>query len=889
MSGLLAAPPWRRAPLLLGREPAVLLAVVGAAVVLGATAAVTPLFASSVGSAAMDLDTAKRCRFDLGASLERRIPAPPGRSGAGAPVVERPRVARLAATAPGLDAPVLTMVGPVATVTGERPPPGLPPRVRLLSRDGAIGHVDKLASSGRPGIWISDYTMRFSGLEVGDTATLHGAFRPETGSTPTMAVPVAGIFRNPTQQPRDPFWCSLPTLVYPRSAIDDPPPPVVLASPALFTRIAAELGEPYDRRWELPPAGPMTALQARHTAAEIERLHHQVPRVLGPGERPGGSDLAFVAARAEATAAGVAGSVTPVGVAGLAVALLLVAAAGSYWVDRRRREVRLLAAKGAGPAALGGKAVLETALPLLTGALGGWALALLAVRGAGPSARLDPAAARSALVLTVVVVLAAMTLLGTVGGLVVWKETEPPRVTPVWGKLRRGFARLPWELALLAAAGWLYRRLGAGQGMIPVGDQPPRVDAVLLGFPLVFLTGAVAVGVRVLGPLAVRLRRAGAAWPVVPLLAARRIAAGARPILLLTAAAGLAVGVGLYAGAVTGSVRATLAAKAKVFVGADAAVMVTEPGPLPPGVEGTLVRWTNKAWVGDDRVAVLGVDPATFAQVAFWEDSFADEPLSTLVGRLRATADPGSPVPAIVAGQGLPDRPQLELDQRAGAGGPTTLRLRTVGHASAFPGMRTAGPMVILNARLLDAIGGRFQHQLWARDLSPDAAFTAADAAGLRPLGTADPAEVLRVETFQVVAWTFGFLQVLGVAVGCLAAGGLLLYVTTRQHARQVSFAFARRMGLTRARHARSLLLELGLPLLLGLAGGAALAVAAGRLTYAHLDPYPDVVPGPLLRMPLAGFLAAAAAVLAAVVAATWLAQWTTERARVSEVLRSAP
>jgi hypothetical protein len=62
VAGLLAAPPWRRAPLLLRREPAVLLAVLGAAVVLGATAAATPLFASSVGSAALHLDTAKRCR-----------------------------------------------------------------------------------------------------------------------------------------------------------------------------------------------------------------------------------------------------------------------------------------------------------------------------------------------------------------------------------------------------------------------------------------------------------------------------------------------------------------------------------------------------------------------------------------------------------------------------------------------------------------------------------------------------------------------------------------------------------------------------------------------------------------------------------------------------------
>jgi hypothetical protein len=44
---VLAAAPWRRAPLLLLRSPAALLAVLFAGLVLGATAAATPLYVSS--------------------------------------------------------------------------------------------------------------------------------------------------------------------------------------------------------------------------------------------------------------------------------------------------------------------------------------------------------------------------------------------------------------------------------------------------------------------------------------------------------------------------------------------------------------------------------------------------------------------------------------------------------------------------------------------------------------------------------------------------------------------------------------------------------------------------------------------------------------------------
>src|SRR5215211_7024808 len=58
--------PWRRAPLLLRRSPAVLLAVLAAGLILGAAAAATPLFLSSAANAALTRQIAERCPPTVG-------------------------------------------------------------------------------------------------------------------------------------------------------------------------------------------------------------------------------------------------------------------------------------------------------------------------------------------------------------------------------------------------------------------------------------------------------------------------------------------------------------------------------------------------------------------------------------------------------------------------------------------------------------------------------------------------------------------------------------------------------------------------------------------------------------------------------------------------------
>lgn len=101
------------------------------------------------------------------------------------------------------------------------------------------------------------------------------------------------------------------------------------------------------------------------------------------------------------------------------------------------------------------------------------------------------------------------------------------------------------------------------------------------------------------------------------------------------------------------------------------------------------------------------------------------------------------------------------------------------------------------------------------------------------------------------VTWTSGYLQALAGFVGLVAVGGLLLYLETRQRSRVASYALARRMGLRRGTHLRSLMGEPIVLLGLAFALGAALAYAAVQSVYRLLDVDPNRAPPPLLTIPI--------------------------------------
>jgi putative ABC transport system permease protein len=146
----------------------------------------------------------------------------------------------------------------------------------------------------------------------------------------------------------------------------------------------------------------------------------------------------------------------------------------------------------------------------------------------------------------------------------------------------------------------------------------------------------------------------------------------------------------------------------------------------------------------------------------------------------------------------------------------------------------------------------------------------------------------MRTPAFLAVSWTFSMLQALGVLAGLVALAGLVLYLQARQRGRLVAYALARRMGLSRGAHLRSVALELVAMLLFGFALGTALALATAALVHRRLDPMPEIPPGLRLQLPGAVLGLTLLGVAVAALAGALLVQRGADRAKVAEVMRLA-
>jgi putative ABC transport system permease protein len=894
---VLTAAPWRRAPLLLRQQPAVLSAVLFAGLILGAASAAVPLFESSVASAANAKQIAQRCPATVGFTLATvgTLSGQVGANDAGArgldatALLDRRQVAveQAGARVPNLGAPLLTIIGVPLTMSR----PGDQRRStngRLLYREGFGDHLQKLQVAGGSGVWLPSETAGFAGIRAGERVTLSLNGR-------TAVAGVAGIYKDLNRLPVTPFWCSLASLIYAPGLGREIPPPPILADRDTMADLDRQLRqERLIFTWELPLRGSLSLPQSLQTAGRLDSLCAALGTGSGavfrvrsgravfanqPGLLAVGSELPFVAQRSGGIVAAVRGAIGPVSSAGLAVALLLVAAAGSYWVDRRRREVALLAAKGVGPVAIALKAGLEMVVPAATGALAGWGLAIVLVRAFGPSELLDASAPRAALARAGIALAAGVVLLGTVAALRVRAQTE--RGIGVRSGL---LAKVPFELGVLALAALAFQRLRTHRPPVASGTTVPSVDLLLLAFPLLFLTGMVGLGVRALGPVIRGLRTAGERWPHAVYLAARRLSSSSRPALLLLAAAALSIGVLVYAATLTLSVRSTLDAKARVFLGSDISMSLLDDAAPPPGLRATTVARMDQVEVGGAQVGVLAIDPSTFQRAAFWDSSFASRPLGSLLaalGRVRS----GEPAPALAVGR-LPSQGAISFVTQP-AGRSVRVPYQVVGQVRTFPGTIHGNPTLVVDRRALGDLSGAAEYRLWVRgDL--DAAQAAVQRAGIRTGIVTVADDVLDVTSFLAISWTFGFLQSFGVLTGLITIAGLLLYLETRQRARKATYVLIRRMGLSRAAHRLSVLVEVGATLVGGCALGMALSLVAARLVYPRLDALPDVSPSPLLRTPVVALLATGSATLLAAWLGAWTAQRSADRTNAGEVMRLA-
>jgi putative ABC transport system permease protein len=585
---------------------------------------------------------------------------------------------------------------------------------------------------------------------------------------------------------------------------------------------------------------------------------------------------------ANQTVGAITGPVEALSMAARIVALIVVAVAGAYAVHRRRVEFDLLDARGVGPARLGIRSAAEAVIPAAAGAALGWAGAVAAVRALGPDPLLPPGTTGQALQQAAWTAAAGVVLLGLAAGVSV-RNREENRP----GRLRSAATRLPWEAVALALAGAsFYEIVTRGGGPVGAPGEPPQVDRLLLMFPILFVAGAAGLAVRGLRRALPRLRvaRAGSA-PAY--LAIRRLASAPRMALLMVTAGALAVGILMYAGVLSTSIRGTAEDKALLSVGSDVALTLGGRATAVPGVPSTPVERVQDATYapGGRTVDVLAIDRDTFPAAAYWDERVMGASLVEVMEAL----DPGNQerLPVLVAGASARGDATVQVQ------GSGSLSLRVTMTLRAFPGMRPGRDLVVADAAgfLRATQAARVTvlptHELWAKG-QPDQVLAALREGRVPVDGAATADAAKETPRFLALSWTFGYLEALGVAAGVVALLGMVLYLQARQRDREVSYALARRMGLSSAAHGLSVAGELAGMLLAAFVIGAGLAVAAAGLVYGRLDPLPTLPPGPVLRLPVGLFGAAAAVLVAAAAVGAWVVQWRADRANVAEVMRLA-
>ena len=874
--------PWTRAPLLGLRQPAAVIAVLVTTAILACAVASAPLFLSSARSAALQQQLAAGCaevgwgQTGVGVGLLDQNGDPTGQQPPDRSTDEALAAAWDAVGDPASDPVGYASAGGVRTADGA--PVSLP--AQLLFRPASFDHVRWVEppTTDTTGVAVPASWAEQAGIAAGDTITV--------GSAP---VTVAGVYTDLFAYDADDYWCDY-RLLYANDSNANTPPPALLLTADAATLDAVSPGTAYtELRREVPVRAEDTTVsearalldrQARAQADTLDRLG--LPEVYGvPNTR-----LVEAIDRAELVESGLRGPVVPVAVAGALLALVLVAAAGSFWADRRATEVRLLAARGVGPVPLAGKAALELGLPALVGAALGWGASRALIATLGPADDLDPGATTAALWAGVAAFVVGLGAAALVAGLRARGSAERPL-----GAAPRWPSRVPWELTLLIAAGACWVALQGRPGVVSEGNVA-QVDGLLVAFPLLGLAGAAVLLARVLTALLPRLRRRAARRRPAVFLAVNRLAAARLATATLLVAVALPVAVLGYTATLTASSQATLDAKVGVQIGAGAAVLSVsrfDPTPEIAAACTYVVRYgdasvTAAEGAGDSRgradVQVLAVDPADFAGTAFWVDSFAAESLPDLLARLDGPAVDGR-LPVVAAGL-----PTGETDLRLGT---QDVPVDVVATADVLPGRRTADPVLLVAADRLPDVprtaGADRTAELWT-DGDTSAAQEAFTAAGSDRNRTVEPADVQTTANFLGITWTFGYLSALAVFVGVIALGGLLLYLEARSRSRVSGYVMARRLGLSRRAHLTSLLVELGGVAVAGIVLGGVLAAGAVAVVYRRLDV--DLVrpPTPLLDVPWTALAATVVVTVAVAALAALYAQRAADRADPATVLR---
>ncbi len=864
---MLRTPPFRKAPRLLFSRPAVLIAVIGATAILGMVAALTPLFLSSASSAALQRELEGRCPASFAGHTANFAPIPEARE----------TLTDLTSGDPSFSAPRIYLEGGLVTASNTDGG-GLSIPIRFTGRDEFREHIELIEGEHGENPYIDDVTARDLDAHPGDTVQFFA-------QGDTYEFEVQAVYRGLYDRLADPYWCLLEDVLA-VTIMGDLQPPLVLVDFDYFNEESDVFRRVFAMRhgiWELPVQIHGLTVTAANAAVAVMEAPNADEHVDNSRFGEGlsiGSDLPLVTKRVQALGEALQSSILPLAAVVLLAAIALVGGAGSYWVDRRKIELQYLSTWGAGSSAIASKAVLEFLFPTLIGGVLGCGLANVVIPLIGPSTDVEVSSRIASIWVTGGALLVALVAVAAVVGMrsrTLLDHAPHSRASMRW--------RIP--LAVLAVAGAVLVRRAIGESAVVTEENQlvGSVDPLVLFLPLLTFIAAVLIVAELVIRLFPLIRRGGARGHAA-FLASRRIVSAPTLVIALIAGAALPVATLIYASSLTRSATSTIDAKGKTFIGADIATpvfdLIEPPGTLAP--VSTVVIKTERAELNGETVDVLAIDHDTFGLGAFWEEEFASVPLQTILDGVHGDSD-GPPLDAYIA-NGQASNGDLEAARG-------TASIRIVGELDTFPGSRRSRPLLIVDRdRFVNTFAdseGRLlgsRYLLWTLDRTETEVETELAQAGFGYAFTTAATTTLDQLRFAALVWTFDFLEIYSALAGLIAIGAVLLYIDTRQRARNLSYALARRMGLTRREHLLAGVIEVGSLTVLGALVGIVAGRIPARQLYLILDAVQETPPAP--RWVGAMNVAIIAVIVAGIVSvlAAFLAQRTADGADTSELLR---
>jgi hypothetical protein len=794
----------------------------------------------------------------------------------------------------------------LTTADGQQPASG-PLQGRLFAGTDVLAHVEVLEGQDGDGVWVPDDVADELGIGPGDEFLVGAGRRRE-------ALTVDGVYRALYRLPPQGYWRLWRKDIYAECIDFDCllPPQFILMDRDQLSEVGTALGRPSATMTLQAPARvepPLTLGESRELAVFESRLEGQMQKpstdlgrvfqccgsvYLDPActaffcpssETSVGENAGLVVRAVDERIAAIQGPMAVLTIAGLGIALAIVAAAAVFVMTSRRVEAGVLDARGWSGTAVGAKAVIEALLASVLGGVAGFVVASAVIGWLGPEGRIAPEARRGAVIVALAGVIIALVFVGIVSALS-FRSSHDRRHRTI-----RVLAYVPWELFALAGAWILAERLRSGGALVDIGDVQRPSAAVFL-FPLLLALGGGVLAARAMaGLIAISARRRSDRGGVTAMwLATHRLRASARLPQLLVVAGSLSLAVFISSQALVGSLRTTVDAKAQVFVGSDVQAWIhPDSGASPdfPYPVTKVVRGHDVGSIADSTVRfdMLAIDPATFEGAAYWNGAFSDDDLATLLDRLANT---DGALPVVVSGRFDVDANALDL-----AG--TRVPIQTVGRASSFPGTSTdRRPVLVVDVTRLEAafvdrpfplVAPIASTELWV-DGPTDEVLGSLDQLGAPTLQTLTAREVESIPFIDAAVQTFLILNVLGVVAIVLLVIVAVMYLQARQRSRVVASALSARMGQRPDTMRRASVLELGLVLLGSLIVGAFVGAAAADVVARSLDPLPTIPPAPLVVQPIGAIVAAAIAVGLAAVVGGFLADRSARRVALGEVLR---